>query len=180
MNFEALKSRVERAEALVDGRMDQTGERYTALKRSWREAWTPPRIIIAGLVAGFVSGRAQPRDTLQKLGRLGGPKAIQMVSSLATMLTSLQAAVAAATAEKAANTADDAADDVQQAAEAVKQDADVAAAESSAEAPASTPAVSVDDVDNDLPRPDRNRPDAGFEAQPRPAEAATEISESGR
>ena len=50
MNFEGLKNRVDRAEALVEGRLIQTGDRYSALKSSWRQAWTPSRIVIAGLL----------------------------------------------------------------------------------------------------------------------------------
>ncbi|MCD9027159.1 protein sip-5 [Luteimonas sp. BDR2-5] len=180
MNFEGLKSRVERAESLVDGRLSQTGDRYAALKLSWREAWTPPRIILAGLIAGFVTGRSQPRDALQKLGKLGGPKSIQLVTSIASMLTSMQAAYAAATAEKAADTADDAANDVQDAAATVQQEAQAPGPATGTAAPSQAAPSTTPEVPDDAPRPDRNRPDPALTAQPPPAEAATDVSEPER
>ncbi|WP_199171568.1 MULTISPECIES: hypothetical protein [Luteimonas] len=196
MKFEALKSRVERAETLVEGRLQQTSDRYGALKSSWRDAWTPGRIVIAGLIAGFVTGRSEPRHALQKLGKLGGPKSIQLVSSIAGMLTSMQAAFAAMTAEKAANTADAAASDAQDAAETVQQEAgapvaagvDAAAAAGAAAGAAAaagtraatTPVGVQPQVQPDLARADRRRPEPAYAEQPRPAEAATDVSESDR
>ena len=197
MNFEGLKNRVERAETLVDGRVVQTTDRYRALSTSWREAWTPPRILIAGLVMGFATGHLEPRRALTKLGKLGGPKSIQLLSALSGLLTSVQATVAAATAEKAAETADDAAQTADTAADNVAAktggtaDTQAAAAAGAAAAaqvvsaggtqtqrttqPGTTP-----DAGTSVPRTDRGRPDPVLSEQPRPAEAATELSESGR
>lgn len=198
MNFEGLKNRVERAEALVDGRVVQTTDRYRALRISWREAWTPPRILVAGLVMGFATGHLEPRRALTRLGKLGGPKSIQLISALSGLLTSVQATVAAATAEKAAETADDAAQTADAAADnvAVKTDrtADTqAAAAAGAAAAVQVQAASGDaqiqsaaqpgtapDAGASVPRTDRGRPDPVLSEQPRPAEAATELSESGR
>lgn len=202
MNFAGLKNRVERAETLVEGRLVQTQDRYSALRSSWREAWTPPRILIAGFVMGFATGHLEPRRTLTKLGRLGGPKSIQLLSALSGLLTSVQAAVAAATAGKAAATADDAAQtadvaahevagaagrpEVQAAAAAgaaAAVQAQASAAQSGTQtrasaAPAARPVTPQ--VDAAVPRSDRSRPDPVLAEQPRPAEASTELSESGR
>ncbi len=182
MKFESLKARVERTETLLEGRLQQTGDRYGALKVSWREAWTPPRIIIAGLVAGFVTGRSEPRQALQKLGKLGGPKSIQLVSSIAGMLTSMQAAFAAMTAEKAANTADDAAEDAQDAAETVQQGTQARdpAHASAAAASASQTQTGRATLQDDAPTPDRRRAEPAYAEQPRPAEAATDVSDADR
>lgn len=197
MNFEGLKNRVERAETLVDGRVVQTTDRYRALSSSWREAWTPPRILIAGLVMGFATGHLEPRRALTKLGKLGGPKSIQLISALSGLLTSVQATVAAATAEKAAETADDAAQTADAAADnvAAKTDgtADTQAAAAAGAAAAAqvvssgatqtrraTPSGATPEAVTSAPRTDRGRPDPVLSEQPRPAEAATELSESGR
>jgi len=198
MNFEGLKNRVERAESLVDGRVVQTTDRYRALRTNWREAWTPPRILIAGLVMGFATGHLEPRRALTRLGKLGGPKSIQLISALSGLLTSVQAAVAAATAEKAAETADDAAQTADAAADNVAAKASGAVDTQAAATAGAAAAVQVQaasdaaqrrnaaqsdatpDVDPSLPRTDRGRPDPVLSEQPRPAEAATELSESGR
>lgn len=179
MNFEALKGRVERAEALVEGRLEQTDSRFTALKTSWHQAWTPPRIVIAGVIAGLVVGSTQPQRALRKLGKLGGPKSLQMISAVSGLLTSIQATVAAATAEKAANTADDAAETADDAADA----AHAASAPGSAQTQRRTPRqVAPTGAAEPMPTatPDRRRPEPAYAEQPRPAEAATEVSESGR
>lgn len=201
MNFAGLKNRVERAETLVEGRMVQTQDRYSALRVSWREAWTPPRIVIAGFVMGFATGHLEPRRALMKLGKIGGPKSLQLLSALSGLLTSVQATVAAATAEKAANTADDAAQtadvavDKADAKTSGTADARAAAAAGAAAAmqmksttqaqsqtrPAPVPGASTaPQADAAIPRSDRSRRDPVLAEQPRPAEASTELSESGR
>lgn len=182
MSFQALKSRVERAETLVVGRLDQTRDRHAALRSSWTQAWTAPRIVIAGLVTGLVVGAARPSRALRQMGRLGGPKSLQMISAMTGLLTSVQAAVAAATATKAAKTADQAADTADTAAES----ADIAAgAEVQARTAAVTPVVAAAAAGPQpepvaVPASDRRRVEPAYTQQPAPAEAATEISETGR
>lgn len=181
MNFEALKARVERAEALTEGRMLQTQDHYQALRGTWRQAWTPTRILIAGLASGFLVGRTNPERTMEKLRVLGGPKWIQLISSASGLVASLQASFAATTAKSAADTADDAAQTADQAAEQ--------AMEATADANTATPAVRPATAGNATPeaavdaslRPSdaRRRPDPVWdpEAPPMPAEAATDLSE---
>ena len=185
MNFKGLKTRVERAEALVDGRVVQTLDRHAALRSSWREAWTPSRIVIAGLIAGFATGVAQPKLALRRLGKLGGPKSLQMVSALSGLASSIQATIAAVGAKQAA----DATDVSEEAATDVASEAtSPAAAGVTTTAPHNPAAGSADlaagTVDDAAPaagiRADRRRPEPVYDAQPRPAEAATEMSESGR
>ena len=60
MNFEALKRRVERSERLVEGRIEQASAHRASLGRAWQQAWTPGRIIVIGLVGGFLAARARP------------------------------------------------------------------------------------------------------------------------
>ena len=76
MNFTHLKRRVERGETLVEGRIRQTTESHARLHRNWREAWTPLRIVLAGLGTGFIAGRAEPEKALKvrdSAGMLSSP-----------------------------------------------------------------------------------------------------------
>ena len=165
MNFEAIRRRVERSEQLVDGRARQTSERASALKATWRESWTPTRIILGGLAAGFLVGRADPTRALKQLG--SGGRWIQLVGALSGLLASLQSSVAAATADEASDQAGQAADEASDAASAAQAMADADA----------SPATDEPDAEQPLPRSDRRRPDPSWDTRPAAAEAATEISE---
>ncbi len=156
MNFEKLQRRVQRAEQLVEGRMQQTQGHWIMLRHAWGDAWTPGRIVIAGLVSGFLAGRAEP------LKSMTGARWLQMVGSVSSLFASLQAATAAGEASVAADTAGEAADTAQAVQEnAAMQDAGVA----SAPHPAAAPRVAA-----------REHAEISATA-PRPAEAATELSE---
>jgi hypothetical protein len=151
MNYKQLQRRVDIAERRVESRGERTREQWAALKLNWREGWTPARIIAAGLVSGFVSGRAEP------LRALSGPRLLQMIGAVSGLFASVQATVAAETAQNAADTAEDVVADG-----AVEESAD----------PAQT--------QFDYVRPSARQsgtPDPVFQTEPRPAEAATEISE---
>ncbi|MEN4905000.1 protein sip-5 [Luteimonas sp. TWI1416] len=179
MNFEGLKTRVERAEALVDGRVVQTLDRHAALRSSWREAWTPSRIVIAGLIGGFAMGVSQPKLALRRLGKLGGPKSLQMVSALSGLASSIQATIAAVTAKQAADAADASEEAATDAATETTSPAAGVAATATARGRADGVAGAGDGPSAESPT-DRRRPEPAYAAQPRPAEAATEVSESGR
>ena len=143
MRFEQLKQRVTRREQLLEGRLQQTRDQWQTLTTTWRESWTPLRIVVAGLISGFVVGRSDPVQTLGKLGALGGngTKILQLVTALSGLFASVQASSAADQAEHAADKADVAAD-------AAVQAPHIAAA-----------------------------PPEQVVVAPRPAEAATELSE---
>lgn len=181
MNFEALKARVERAEALTEGRMLQTQAHYQSLRGTWREAWTPTRIVIAGLASGFLVGRTNPERTIEKLRVMGGPKWIQLISSASGLVASLQASFAASTAKSAAETADDAAQTADQVAEqAAEQVATHADATPTPRAGVHATGPATNTADDALRAADaRRRPDPALdpEAPPMPAEAATDLSE---
>ena len=79
MGFDALLDKVKQAERTLENREREAVDRWQQLARSWRAAWTPGRIVVAGLAAGFVAGRVQPlklagkgRDWL-KLLQLAAP-----------------------------------------------------------------------------------------------------------
>ena len=136
MNYAQIKRRVARAERLVEGRQLQTRQHWQALKHAWREGWTPARIVAAGLVSGFISGRVEP------LQALTSTRLLQMVTTVSGLLDAAQATFTTATA---------AAGDTGQAAPAGQTHAPDAA------------------------QPDPPPPEVH---PPRPAEAATELSES--
>lgn len=173
MNFAQLKRRVERGETLVEGRVRQTGECHARLSRDWRQAWTPLRIVLAGLGTGFIAGRAEPEKALKKLGSISGPRTLQLVSSVAGLVGSVQAAIVAMTANNAAENAEQAADDDAQAGQHATQP-DVPPSPADPPPDHAAPARPGPET---TPRQDRRRPDQNWDSQPSPAEAATDVSE---
>lgn len=151
MNYKQLQRRVDIAERRVESRGERTREQWAALKLNWREGWTPARIVAAGLVSGFISGRAEP------LRALSGPRLLQMIGAVSGLFASVQATVAAETAQGAADTAEGVVAD-----EAAEETADPAQQQFEYVRPSSRQSGTPDEV---------------FQTEPRPAEAATEISE---
>ena len=103
MSFDALIAKVQQAETALETRERQTTQQWRQFKATWRESWTPGRIVIAGLAAGFVVGRARP------LRVASGGGVLQMLSALSGLLASGSAQVAAEEAGQAANAAETAA-----------------------------------------------------------------------
>lgn len=101
MSFHALIAKVEQAEQALDARERTASTQWQQVKTTWRESWTPARIVIAGLASGFLVGRAQPL----KLAGSGG--LLNLVTALSGMLASGSAQVAAENAEQAADAAGD-------------------------------------------------------------------------
>ncbi|KRG75653.1 protein sip-5 [Stenotrophomonas chelatiphaga] len=172
MKFSVLRSRVKRCEQVVAVRLVDTQDHWGVLSQVWRSGWSPLRIIVAGVASGFVVGK------LEIPGKVNGARWLQMVGSVSNLLASGQAAFASAMAAHAAGTADDAAEQADAAADkvddAVNPGATAAAAGAAAGAAAAAAAAS----------PPRAPAQAGLGRQdpddsigPRPAEAATELSE---
>jgi hypothetical protein len=101
MSFDALIQKVKQAEAALEARERQTAADWRQLKSTWRDWWTPGRIVLAGLVSGFVIGRAEP------FKRAAGGGVLQLISALSGLF-------AGGSAQAAANEASDAAESVQQ------------------------------------------------------------------
>ncbi|KAF1711491.1 protein sip-5 [Pseudoxanthomonas kalamensis DSM 18571] len=137
MNYRQLQRRVQRAESVLDGRLGQVSERWGALRTTWREGWTPLRIVSAGLVGGFLVGRSEP------LSALDGPRALRMLSSVSGLFATAQAAMEELSGLAAGND-DETRDDAP---------------------PQPAPTTAGNTTDDTEP------------VQPRPAEAATELSE---
>lgn len=171
MNFERLKRRVERAEQVVDGRIDQVQAHRARLDDEVRQAITPGRIVVAGLLAGFVTGRVQPMRTIRAVS---ATRWLQLATSLSGLFASLKASYAAETAETAAEDAGQAAETAEAVSDEVAGATGVAPAPmpGAGDAPAAAPEAPAAAVSDG-----RRRPDTQWEREPRPAEAATEISE---
>lgn len=88
MNFDALQKRVRRAENVVQARMDDTVGHWGRLDAAWRSAWTPGRIVIAGLAGGFLAGKLEPN------GAFSGARWLQMIGSVSGLVASAQASMA--------------------------------------------------------------------------------------
>lgn len=104
MGFDALIAKVQQAEAALESRERLTGERWRRLKATWGDAWTPGRIVVAGLAAGFLVGRARP------LRAASGGGVLQLLTALSGLLASGSAQAAAEHADDAAGAAGEAAD----------------------------------------------------------------------
>ena len=104
MRFEQLIAKVKQAETALEAHERSVAADLRQLKRSWLDAWTPGRIVIAGLVSGFMIGRAEP---LRAVGKSGG--LMQLVSMVSGLFAGGSAQVAANQAEQAAGSAQQAA-----------------------------------------------------------------------
>lgn len=96
LRFEQLVTKVQQAEDALEAQERSVATDLRKLKHSWREAWTPGRIVIAGLAAGFVIGRADPVRAIGKSGNL-----MQLVSMLSSLFAGGSAKVAAEEASQA-------------------------------------------------------------------------------
>ena len=107
MGFKQLLEKVKQAERALEAQERRVTDDWPRLKGSWKEAWTPGRIIIAGVVSGFLVGRAQPLRTAARSGQI-----MQLVTMLSGLFAGGTAKVAADEAELAAATAETVADAV--------------------------------------------------------------------
>jgi len=99
MSFDKLIAKVGQAEDALEAHERKMSADFRQLKISWREAWTPGRIVIAGLFSGFLVGRAEP------FKHAAGGGALQLITALSSLFASGTAQVAADDAGDAAHAA---------------------------------------------------------------------------
>ena len=157
MRFELLRNRVQRAERRVETCVDSARAYRSEFGHAWRRGWTPGRIVVAGLLSGFLVGRAEP------LSRVGGTRWLQMIGTVSSMLASLRAAAAS---EEATVSADVAAQEAAAANQNVAEATGQVPAGAGAPRPGPLPAAPVAPVAPHDPT-----------RAPAPAEAATDLSE---
>ena len=175
MSFEALQAKVARAEDALEARERQVAADFRVFGGCWRETWSPPRVVIAGLAAGLLAGWAQPG---RAIAGVQPARWLQLATSLAGLAGTLQAAFAASDAKDAAEDAGDAAAVASGQPPGKKVPADEAAAARAAAPTAPADAVATAPSDPAVPPSARRYvPDPSWDAPPRPAEAATEMSE---
>jgi hypothetical protein len=156
VTFEHLIDKVRQAEDALEHHERATGAATRQLAQAWRAGWTPLRIVSAGLVAGFLVGRAEP------MSKVSGPRLLQMINTVSGLFASIKVAGAARDAEAAADEATEATE--------------------AAQGTAPGPAVGTPPPPGPAPGPTErvraSRPHTGeWNDEPRPAEAATEVSE---
>lgn len=110
MSFDESIQRVKRAELALDTSTRKVTDHWQQLRQTWRDAWTPGRIVIAGIASGFVVGRGELPTTT-------GSGFINLVSAVSGLFAVDQAGVAEEVAE-------DAMDQVQQGVDAGTETAD--------------------------------------------------------
>lgn len=103
-SFKQLVQKVAQAEAALEAQERRFAADWRQLKGSWTSGWTPGRIVIAGLVSGFVIGRVEP----VKAGAKGGT-IMQMITAVSGLLASTRAQHAATEVEQVARQVDGAA-----------------------------------------------------------------------
>ena len=101
MGFKQLITKVQQAEEALEAKERHAVAQWNVVKGEFRAAWTPGRIVIAGLAAGFVTGRAQPVKAAAKSGQM-----MQMITMLSGLFAGGSAKVAADEAGQAAKTAE--------------------------------------------------------------------------
>lgn len=102
MSFEALIEKVKQAEGALEARERQGEADWRQFKATWREAWTPGRIVFAGVVSGFLLGRAQPAK------HVNAASALRLFSAVSSLFAVSRADDTADQAHDAAETAHEA------------------------------------------------------------------------
>ena len=100
MSFDALIEKVRQAETALEAQERRAGADWRQFRASWRALWTPGRIVLAGLAAGFVPGRAEP------FKRAAGGGVLQLVTALSGLFAGGSAQAAASEAGYAAEAAE--------------------------------------------------------------------------
>jgi hypothetical protein len=99
VSFDALIQKVRQAEAALEAQERRAGADWRQLRATWHSLWTPGRLVLAGLAAGFVVGRAEP------FKRAAGGGVLQLVTALSGLFAGGSAQAAASEAGNAADAA---------------------------------------------------------------------------
>lgn len=96
-SFKQLIEKVAQAESALEAQERRVAADWRQLKASWKTGWTPGRIVIAGLVSGFVIGRIEPIKAGAK-----GSTIMQMITAVSGLVASAKAQEAATEVEHVA------------------------------------------------------------------------------
>ena len=90
MSFDKLIAKVTQAENAMEANERRVGADVRQLRDSWKAMWTPGRIVLAGLVSGYLAGRAEPIRSAARSGSV-----VRIVSRLGTVFAGTSARQAA-------------------------------------------------------------------------------------
>ena len=93
MSFDALIAKVRQAEDALEASERRTTTQWRQVATTWRSAWTPGRIVIAGLASGFLAGHGNV------ISKIGGGNALQLFTALSGLIVGGGAQAAANEAE---------------------------------------------------------------------------------
>lgn len=96
MSLDAQLARVQQAEHHLQAQTAESLAHWQQLKTLWRSSWTPTRIVLVGLAAGFATGSARPL----RLASSGG--LLNLLRALAPLLETPQSAPVTTASEKQA------------------------------------------------------------------------------
>lgn len=97
-SFQQLIEKVHQAEAALEAQERRVAADWRQLRASWATGWTPGRIVLAGLVSGFVIGRIEPLKAGAK-----GSSIMQMITAISGLLATARAKEAADEVEHVAH-----------------------------------------------------------------------------
>jgi len=80
MSFARLKQRVARAETQVQQHVATSQQQWAALIHTWHKVLTPSRVLVAGVVTGFVAGQFKTSKTLKSV--LDSPRWLRALVTL--------------------------------------------------------------------------------------------------
>ncbi|GHA83012.1 hypothetical protein [Cognatilysobacter bugurensis] len=100
MNFDQLLKKVEQAEDALEAREREAVADWRRVQATWNAAWTPGRILIAGLTSGFAFGRAS------RGSKGAGSGFLRILSTVSNLIASANAQMAAHEAEHVADRVD--------------------------------------------------------------------------
>ncbi len=122
MSFNESIRRVKRAELALDASTRSATDHWRQLHQAWRDAWTPGRIVVAGIASGFVVGRGE-------LPKATGAGFINLVTAVSGLFAVVQAGAVAEVAGEAVDQAQQAVDAADASAEVAEEDEPIRAYE---------------------------------------------------
>ena len=85
MNYRALKARVAAAERRVDAHLDDAGRQIGVMRSTTKQSLTPTRLVVAGLLGGFLIGVLRPVKHAAAL-----PSLVRMLASVPPLLAAME------------------------------------------------------------------------------------------
>lgn len=85
MNYRALKARVAAAERRVGEHLDEAGHQAVLMHATTRQSLTPARLVVAGLLGGFLIGVLRPVKHAAAI-----PSLIRMLAGVPPLLAAIE------------------------------------------------------------------------------------------